>query len=291
MRSGRRGVAVLLAVTVTTLLGVAPAAAIPAEISVEVDCDTSTIVVTSTRDLSNIVFVVDGEESKIEFEEDQPTLYVLELDGISTVWVKSGNNGSGDGAGFGERFDIPSDGCAPPNADADGDGYEADLDCDDQDPAINPGAVDIPNNGIDENCDGADLIVGEGALRFTLTWDTDDDLDLYVTDPSGERIWWINTMSASGGELDRDDNVNVCGIDQEPGGVENIFWETVTLNSGDDYLVELVNYNDCGLGVIANYTIQVFVDANLVHTVTGTTNHDGLGGETNVVDSFVWTAP
>jgi arylsulfatase A-like enzyme len=45
--------------------------------------------------------------------------------------------------------------------DRDGDGYAAVLgggDCDESDPAINPGAVDVPGNGIDEDCDGADAI-------------------------------------------------------------------------------------------------------------------------------------
>ncbi len=62
-----------------------------------------------------------------------------------------------------ENFDCISD--------ADGDGYAEDVDCNDTDAAVNPGAVETCN-GVDDNCDSA---IDEGLASNTYYADVDGD--------------------------------------------------------------------------------------------------------------------
>jgi hypothetical protein len=261
------------------------ASAAPAVTDVEFDCAAGTVTVTSNKNISNVVVAVDGVETKAA--DLTGLVYVIDLgslEGLTAVWVKSGNNSSGDGSGYGKKFVFDYDATCDP--DADGDGYPVSTDCNDADPAINPGVPDIPNNDVDENCDGSDLIVGDGKIRVTLIWGNDDDLDLFVTDPNGDRVGWNTPAVPSGGTLDRDDNLFQCGTDPEPGGVENIIWPD--LNTTGTYTVQLSSYIDCAIGTSTDYTIEVWVDSVLVHTESGTVDSNSGSGET-VVDSFTFT--
>jgi hypothetical protein len=84
--------------------------------------------------------------------------------------------------------------------------------------------------------------VGDGDVKVALRWSTVADLDLYVTDPAGEIIYYGNPTSASGGQLDVDANAG-CS-DQTTTPVENIFWETGTAPAGT-YGVQVYIWSTC----------------------------------------------
>ena len=77
-------------------------------IEVEFECNEAHIA--SCKDLSNVVIEFeDGEHRKYDdLDGHCATLGVGERE-IAGVWVKAGNNKSGDGPGYGERFDSDAD--------------------------------------------------------------------------------------------------------------------------------------------------------------------------------------
>ncbi len=92
--------------------------------------------------------------------------------------------------------------CDNNGGDADGDGFCADVDCDDNNPNIYPGAPETCENGIDENCDGMDDICPMGC---NVTIDSDS---------SKIRIIGLNSAYVSGVVMDANWNlVDQCNFD------------------------------------------------------------------------------
>lgn len=87
------------------------------------------------------------------------------------------------------------------------------------------------------------ISVGTGEVQFSISWDAQSDVDLHVTDPTGEEIDYANLVGETGGRLDLDSNPNCDPLDGKRN--ENITWPTGAAPRGE-YRVRVNLYNACG---------------------------------------------
>ena len=130
--------------------------------------------------------------------EDQPEGTVDNFDDCNdadaTVGVFRDWYRDGDGDGYGAAGSDPLSACERPDAYAEETG-----DCDDNDAAVNPGAVEVCNDGVDDDCDGdAD--------------EADEDLDASTT-----QVWWTD----SDGDGFGDAGAEVIACTQPSGAVDD----------------------------------------------------------------------
>ncbi|QAA81722.1 hypothetical protein EI546_08285 [Aequorivita sp. H23M31] len=132
------------------------------------------------------------------------------------------------------------------------------------------------------------LEAGTGLLQVNLVWDQLNDVDLHLIEPDSTEIYFGNTVSTSGGQLDVDSNP-ACEID----GInnENIYYEddpSVTIPYGE-YQVLVDLYANCDIAPNTNYTIVVHYGGELIATTEGVNPSEGVltpadeSGNTNLI--------
>lgn len=103
---------------------------------------------------------------------------------------------------------------------------------------------------------------GDGRVEVSLSWEgVEIDLNLFVTDPNGERLSAANNSSASGGRFtswECCDSWDALCTMAPPG--ESVVWQEGTAPAGE-YRVEVAFGQDCGTGILgAEWTVMVRVD-------------------------------
>ncbi|MGM0454198.1 MAG: MopE-related protein, partial [Thermodesulfobacteriota bacterium] len=135
---------------------------------------------------------------------------------------------------------VASSTVAPEDIDDDGDGYtENEGDCNDSDASIHPGATEICGDGIDQDCDGSDLICEQGE-DVTLSWSRPDDdrvagYNIYVgktgTDFKSSPNTSIDSPDTTDyviSDLEAGAEYSFCATSYDSIGNESDFSETIT---------------------------------------------------------------
>ncbi|HET6583827.1 MAG TPA: putative metal-binding motif-containing protein, partial [Nannocystaceae bacterium] len=100
--------------------------------------------------------------------------------------MKRGYDGLWIGLLASSSFGCPDGSKGTVVVDVDGDGFEDGIDCDDNDPSVNPGAFESCGDGIDNDCDGIELVcvVDDDGDGFVAEDDCDDtDANVYPGAP------------------------------------------------------------------------------------------------------------
>jgi len=130
----------------------------------------------------------------------------------SVLWLAAGSpaRDAGDPGRLdpdGSRSDIGAyGGPLSTLADEDGDAWYADLDCADDEAGIYPGSTEVPYDGIDQDCDGADLcdVDGDGFDAWACEGPDCDD-GAGAVNPDATEVWYDGVdQDCDGNDDDRD---------------------------------------------------------------------------------------
>ncbi|MFS8900279.1 right-handed parallel beta-helix repeat-containing protein, partial [Synechococcus sp. H60.2] len=112
-------------------------------------------------------------------------------------------------------------------------------------------------------------------LQITLTWKTIDDLNLFVTDPTQQTVFFLKPSIPSGGTLEADANRECVEVTTSP--VENVFWASAPPTGS--YVVAVELFKRCSKGTDPiPFTVTVRKSGSAAQTFSGAATSPGSAG-------------
>lgn len=113
---------------------------------------------------------------------------------------------------------------------------------------------------------------GTGKLQVSCSWNRLNDVDLHLVEPGGAEIYYGNSTSANGGELDVDSNAG-CSIDEINN--ENITYADDDVVQTGEYIVRVDLFDSCDITDDTNYLVTAYYNGAIIATSSGTNPYSG----------------
>ena len=110
---------------------------------------------------------------------------------------------------------------------------------------------------------------GTGVLQVNCSWDQPNDVDLHLIEPNGEEIYYGNSTSQNGGELDVDSNAG-CSIDNINN--ENITYDSNNVLEAGEYTVEVHLFSNCNVTGDTHYVVTAYHNGHILTPDNNTPN-------------------
>lgn len=108
-------------------------------------------------------------------------------------------------------------------------------------PEMQQNVTPIDPGDVTQRLDDNSVTSGQD-LNISLAWNSTDDLDLAVSEPNGDSIYFNKRTSISGGRLDIDMHQS-CRV-LTTGPIENISWNAPP--PAGTYIIQVMRYSECG---------------------------------------------
>lgn len=127
-------------------------------------------------------------------------------------------------------------------------------------------------------------VLTSSGIQVNLRWDTPDDLNLQVRDPSGESLFWDSRTTTTGGTFGFDVN-GLCEVTSPAGNVETASWPGGPVFTGSYEILVYYRQPCLGLNAVA-FSVDVTVNGVLLEAITGTLQPPATGGFNVYISSF-----
>ncbi len=176
-------------------------------------------------------------------------------------------------------------------ADADGDGYRGNVDCDDADASVNPGATEVVGNGKDDDCNATTADAGTAPVAFFNPQSSGRNVALLE---GGATVHSVSSQYSTGYPattlVNHDASDSYWATANGTGTLTNQ-WVKILLADGQTYLIDRVQLRPASHSLERVQTFAIDVSTTTADDAAFTTVLEATAADNTTLQEFVLPTP